>query len=185
MHAPLTVLPAAGLAPITDAGTVWEPPLADEPVLRPLPPAALATWLAQQGFPGVHARGENGTTPLMCAACRGEDAVVCALLSCGAGPDVVDDDGNGALWFACLRGAPATIQRLVAAGAPIDHANDDDVTCLMQAAASGRVDVLRLLLALGATTELFAPDGSSALDLAADLGLQLLRLARRLDTPVP
>lgn len=151
---------------------------------HPAPPlaasrCALDAWLAQQDFPGLQARNANGDTPLMRAAWRGEDDMVEALLAHGAAPDAVNDEGNNALWFACLRGGPATILRLIAAGTPIDHANDDDVTCLMQAAASGRLDVLELLLAQGATTQLCAPDGRNALDMAADLGVQLLRLARR------
>lgn len=141
--------------------------------------SALATWLERQDFPGVHARGINGATALMRAAWLGEDAMVQALLAQGAAADALDDDGNNALWYACLQGGPASILRLVEAGAPIDHANDDDITCLMQAAASGRIEVMQLLLALGATPLAHAPDGRSALDMAADLGLQLLRLSRR------
>lgn len=149
-------------------------------------PAALSSWLAYHGFPALHSRSMNGETPLMRAAQHGEDAVVEALLAFGARADALDDDGNHALWFACLHGGPATILRLLEAGTPIDHANDDDITCLMQAAASGRLEVLRMLLAHGASASLCAPDGRSALDMAADLGLQLLRAARQMegaDTP--
>ncbi|WP_132374002.1 ankyrin repeat domain-containing protein [Paraburkholderia sp. BL9I2N2] len=144
-------------------------------------PAALSTWLAYHGFPDPHSRCVNGETPLMRAAQHGEDAVVEALLAFGARADALDDDGNHALWFACLHGGPATILRLIDAGAPIDHVNDDDITCLMHAAASGRLDVLQMLLAHGANAELCAPDGRSALDMAADLGLQLLRTARQME----
>ncbi|VVD32921.1 Ankyrin repeat-containing protein [Paraburkholderia dioscoreae] len=148
--------------------------------LETIAPAALSTWLVYHGFPDLHSRGVNGETPLMRAAQHGEDAVVEALLAFGARAGALDDDGNHALWFACLHGGPATILRLIEAGSPIDHANDDDITCLMQAAASGRLDILRMLLAHGASAELCAPDGRSALDMAADLGLQLLRAARHM-----
>jgi ankyrin repeat protein len=147
-----------------------------------LVPAALSSWLAYHGFPDLHSRSVNGETPLMRAAQHGEDAVVEALLAFGARADALDDDGNHALWFACLHGGPATILRLIEAGTPIDHANDDDITCLMQAAASGRLDVLQMLLGQGASAELCAPDGRSALDMAADLGLQLLRAARQMES---
>lgn len=149
----------------------------------PVIPAALATWLAYHDFPDLHARAANGDTPLMRAAWRGEDAVAAALLAYGAAPGAVNDDGNGALWFACLHGNPVTIVRLIQAGAPVDHANDDDITCLMQAAASGRLEVLQILLAHGASANLYAPDGRSALDMAAERGLQLLRAARRMAMP--
>lgn len=183
---PSTALaPSAGTPFRVDACGIWDLPQAADIDVRPILPAALAAWLAQQGFPGLQARDVNGDTPLMRAAWQGEDAVVASLLTCGAEPDAMDDDGNNALWFACLHGSPATIRRLVEAGVPIDHANDDDVTCLLQAAASGRLDVLRILLAHGATADLCAPDGRSALDMAADLGLQLLRLAHRVPAPDP
>lgn len=149
--------------------------------LETVAPAALSTWLAYHGFPDLHSRGVNGETPLMRAAQHGEDTMVEALLAFGARADALDDDGNHALWFACLHGGPATILRLIEAGSPIDHANDDDITCLMQAAASGRLDVLRMLLAQGASAELRAPDGRNALDMAADLGLQLLHAACQME----
>ncbi|WP_027802852.1 ankyrin repeat domain-containing protein [Paraburkholderia dilworthii] len=149
--------------------------------LETVVPAALSTWLAYHSFPDPHSRCVNGETPLMRAAQHGEDTVVEALLAFGACADALDDNGNHALWFACLHGGPATILRLIDAGAPIDHVNDDDITCLMQAAASARLDVVQMLLANGANAELCAPDGRSALDMAADLGLQLLCTARQME----
>ncbi|CAN5207151.1 hypothetical protein BH10PSE16_BH10PSE16_22150 [soil metagenome] len=126
---------------------------------------ALTPWLAQQDFPGLHARSINGDTPLMLAAWRGEYAIVLALLSCGADAQAVNDDGNTALWFACLHGNPAIIRRLIEAGTPIDHANDDGMTCLMQVASSGCQSLRKLLLAHGALAHLRAPDGRSALEM--------------------
>jgi len=152
-------------------------------VLRPLMPAVLTAWLINHDFPDLHSRGMNGETPLMRAAWGAEDVVVDALLTYGARSDAVDDNGNNALWFACMHGAPATILRLIEAGTPIDHANDDDITCLMQAAASGRLEVMQMLLGRGASAQLCAPDGRNALDMAADLGMQLLRATRRISGP--
>ena len=125
--------------------------------------SALTTWLAKQGFPGLHARHSHGDTPLMRAARQGEDAIVLALLACGAAPHAVNDEGNNALWFACLHGNLAVIRRLIEAGTPIDHANDDGLTCLMQAARRSQRETQRLLLDHGATADLYAPDGRSAL----------------------
>lgn len=175
-------VPHASLAHIPPDYNAWDLPRDDE-VLCEAPAPTLAQWLALHDFPGAQARGENGETPLMRAAREGDDAMLTALLDWGVDPNTVDDDGNHALWFACLHGNPACIRRLIEAGAPVDHANDDDVTCLMQAAASGRIDVLGMLLAHGADTDLYAPDGSNALDLATDLASQLLRLTRRVNWP--
>jgi len=152
-------------------------------VRRRMSPAALAAWLARQGFPGTDGCGENGETPLMRAAHRGHVIALDALLARGCAADTVDDDGNTALWFACLRGESAAILRLIEAGAKINHTNDDEYTCLMQAAASGQVETMRLLLAVGARTDLVAPDGRSALDMAAERGRQLLATAARLASP--
>ncbi|WP_454766044.1 ankyrin repeat domain-containing protein [Cupriavidus campinensis] len=143
-------------------------------------PAALGTWLAWHDFPDPHSRGIDGITPLMLAALHGEDHLVAALLDAGVRIDALDDDGNNALWYACIAGAPAPILQLIEAGIGIDHANDGDITCLMQAAASGRVEIMQLLLSQGASDDLYAPDGRSALDMAADRGFELLRTARRL-----
>lgn len=143
--------------------------------------AALGAWLSSRDFPDMHSRGIDGITPLMLASLHGEDRMVAALLTEGARIDALDDDGNHALWYACLGGAPAPILRLIEAGIAIDHANDDDITCLMQAAASGRVEVMQLLLSFGASEAPSAPDGRSALDMAADRGFELLRTAHRLD----
>lgn len=142
-----------------------------------LPARTLSQWLAWEDFPGPHARGAHGDTPLMRAAWLGHDDIVAALLDAGAQPDAVNDEGNTAFWFACLQGSPATILRLAEAGAPLDHANDDDITCLMQAAESGRLETMRLLMALGADTGPCASDGRGALDMALDRGLQMLELA--------
>lgn len=168
--------PSTGTAVAVLPAAAWDE--AANSAAQPLSQAELAAWLDQQDFPGLQARAENGQTPLMRAAWHGEHAVVEALLARGAAPDAVNDDGNNALWFACLHGGPATILRLIQAGAPIDHANDDDITCLMQAAASGRLELVHMLLSQGAVSGLSAPDGRSAFDMAADRGLELLRLAR-------
>jgi ankyrin repeat protein len=140
--------------------------------------AALADWLARHDFPGPHARTAHGRTALMQAAWLGDDAIVGALLRAGVGADVQDDSGNTALWYACLYGGPATIARLVHAGALLDHCNDEGISCLMQATASGQLEVAQLLLKLGAAWDPCAPDGRDALEMAADRGLELLRLAR-------
>lgn len=177
LHRRLAVTASAGTSRAVRRTAAWRE--AANTAMPPLSHAELATWLAQQDFPGPQARRDNGDTPLMRAAWHGEHEVVEALLADGAAPDAVNDEGNNALWFACLHGGPATILRLIQAGTPIDHANDDDITCLMQAAASGRLEMVHLLLAQGAAPDLSAPDGRSAFDMAADRGLELLRLARR------
>lgn len=168
-------LPAHGPGVLED-----EPPIARLPPARAGSAAVLATWLAQQGFPGPFARAEDGETALMRAAWLGNTAATATLLGRGLPVDAEDDQGRTALWYACLQGWPATIVQLLQAGADIDHADDDGLTCLMQAAASGRAELMALLRQLGASPAPCAPDGRAAADMAADRARELLRHARRL-----
>jgi ankyrin repeat protein len=145
----------------------------------PLAPA-LTSWLAYHDFPGLHACGENGETPLMRAASIGDGAVATALLAHGCPLHELDDEGNNALWHACRGGCPAVAALLIAAGIDVDHANDDDVTCLMLAARDGDLNMCKLLLAHGANPGHCAASGRCALDMASGCArASILRLARK------
>lgn len=146
------------------------------------PGAAVARWLAIQGFPadGVNATVENAMTPLMRACREGLEAIIAALIDGGARVDARNADGNTALWLACVGGHLPVIDALVAAGCAIDNRNDNGATALMYAASAGKAEVVARLLRHGADPRPETLDGFSALDLASTREcLDLLRLATR------
>lgn len=145
-------------------------------------PSNLRLWLGEQGLrsDAINAPGENGQTPLMFAARRGEALMVDLLIKAGAEIDACNSDGNQALWSACLADSLASIEILIGMGAQVDHQNDNGTTCLMYAASAGKEEVVSLLLDSGADSLLANHDDFTALDVAASIGvLKLLRSASR------
>lgn len=133
------------------------------------PEAALVDWARQWGFSGplAHARLDNGMTPLMLAALKGEPAHVENLLALGADPNHVNEDDHHALWFACVHGSPALVSRLIDAGARVDNQNVNGATCAIYAASTGKLEVLRCLVEAGANLALETSGGYNALESAA------------------
>ncbi|MEW5771479.1 MAG: ankyrin repeat domain-containing protein [Pseudomonadota bacterium] len=135
------------------------------------PSDVLAGWMARQGFPDgrIHARLDNGMSPLMLAALQGEHALVEELLDLGADPNHVNDDDHHALWFACVHGDPDLVSRLIAQGADVDNQNVNGATCAIYAASTGKLEVLRRLVEAGADLGRETSGGYTALDSAATL----------------
>lgn len=141
---------------------------------RPAPSAtspALADWLTRHGFPAdrIHARIDNGMSPLMLAALEGERARVEELLALGAEPNHVNDDDHHALWFACVRGDPELVDLLIRHGADVDNQNVNGATCAIYAASTGKLEVLRRLVAAGADLGKETSGGYNALESASTL----------------
>jgi rhodanese-related sulfurtransferase len=136
-----------------------------------LPAPLLATWLSQGGFPadGIHARVDNGMSPLMVAALKGERGVVEALLALGADPNHVNDDDHHALWFACVHGDAEMVSLLIARGANVDNQNVNGATCAIYAASTGKLEVLKRLVEAGADLGKETSGGYTALESAATL----------------
>jgi rhodanese-related sulfurtransferase len=148
--------------------------LAQAQSAAPLPAApspALATWLTERGFPPdrLHARIDNGMSPLMLAALKGERALVEELLALGADPNHVNDDDHHALWFACVHGDPGLVARFIAHGARVDNQNVNGATCAIYAASTGKLDVLKRLVEAGADLDKETTGGYTALDSASTL----------------
>lgn len=146
----------------------WEQYAAASSASGPVP----ADWLARQGFPvdgGIHARIDNGMSPLMVAALKGERAVVEGLLAAGADPNHVNDDDHHALWFACVHGEPDLVSLLLERGADVDNQNVNGATCAIYAASTGKLEVLKRLVAAGADLGKETHAGYNALDSAATL----------------
>lgn len=132
---------------------------------------SLAAWLAQHGFPPgtLHARIDNGMSPLMLAALKGERAHAEELLALGADPNHVNDDDHHALWFACVHGDPELVSLFIAHGARVDNQNVNGATCAIYAASTGKLDVLKRLVEAGADLAKETTGGYTALDSASTL----------------
>lgn len=143
------------------------------------PSPALSAWLMERGFPAgsLHARIDNGMSPLMLAALRGERALVEELLASGANPNHVNDDEHHALWFACVHGDPERVSLLIAHGANVDNQNVNGATCAIYAASTGKLDVLKRLVEGGADLDRKTSGGYTALDSASTL--PVLKYLRR------
>jgi len=139
---------------------------------RPTAPSpALAAWLTEHGFPldRLHARIDNGMSPLMLAALKGERSLVEELLALGADPNHVNDDDHHALWFACVHGDPELVSLLIAHGAHVDNQNVNGATCAIYTASTGKLDVLKRLVEAGARLDKETSGGYTALDSASTL----------------
>jgi uncharacterized protein len=98
----------------------------------------------------VNATSEDGTTPLMWAAHRGDYALVQALLKAHAKVDVSNAYGANAMLQAAQFGDVRIIEALLKAGANVESPNSDGETALMLVARAGNVAAGRLLLQHGA-----------------------------------
>lgn len=139
------------------------------PAARPRP--TLAAWLMHWGFPtdNIHARAENGMSPLMLAALKGERGLVEELLALGADPNHVNDDDHHALWFACVHGDPELVSLLIARGANVDNQNVNGATCAIYSASTGKLEVLQRLVQAGADLARETSGGYTALESASTL----------------
>ncbi|MDD5390877.1 MAG: ankyrin repeat domain-containing protein [Gallionellaceae bacterium] len=139
------------------------------PATAPTP--ALAAWMRQWGFPAdnIHARAENGMSPLMLAALKGKRPLVEELLGLGADPNHVNNDDHHALWFACVHGDPDLVSLLITHGANVDNQNVNGATCAIYTASTGKLDVLRCLVQAGADLAKETSGGYTALESASTL----------------
>ena len=106
----------------------------------------------------------DGNTILMIAARLGRQEVVSLLISRKAGVTRRSAHGDTALMLACLKGHLAVAKILVANGAQI---NQPGWMPLHYAAFEGRAEVISYLIEKGADRNALAPNGFSALMLAA------------------
>jgi ankyrin repeat protein len=119
----------------------------------------------------LHARIDNGMSPLMLAALKGERTLVEELLALGTDPNHNDDDHH-ALWFACVHGDPELVSLLIARGANVDNQNVNGATCATCAiytASTGKLDVLKRLVQAGASLDKETSGGNTALKSASTL----------------
>jgi rhodanese-related sulfurtransferase len=154
---------------LTGGWQAWQAFKQTAPLARPGP--TLAAWLIHGGFPtdNIHARAENGMSPLMLAALKGERILVEELLALGADPNHVNDDDHHALWFACVHGDPELVSLLIASGANVDNQNVNGATCAIYSASTGKLEVLQRLVQAGADLARETSGGYTALESASTL----------------
>lgn len=87
------------------------------------------------------------TTPLHCAAERGDVASVAALLDLGAGVEARETNGATPLFLAAEAGHVAVVEALLAAGADLRHSNAAGESPLYISSLRGNLGVVEALLA--------------------------------------
>jgi hypothetical protein len=118
----------------------------------------------------VHARNQDGCTPLHYAAQNGHELIVGLLLERNANVNVASTKGNTPLTLAALKGHKEVVESLLTAGADMHARNKDGWTPLHYAAHDGHKDTVELLLANGANADKETKRGDTACGLAAQSG---------------
>ena len=93
----------------------------------------------------VNMTDDDGETPLMRAAERGNLRAVDALITAGANVNAQDEDGNTALMDAADEGHTAVVLRLIQAGADVNARDDEGETALRKAIEERHADTAALL----------------------------------------
>ena len=107
----------------------------------------------------IHARADNGWTPLHQATWNGNSAVVRRLVEGGADPNESDDEGETALHQAAWRGHVTVMRYLLQQDANPNAKDRSGSTALHQAASNGSQSVAQLLLDEGADPKVEDNDG--------------------------
>jgi ankyrin repeat protein len=119
------------------------------------------------GF-NVNAQSEQKQIALYVALQEESSAVASLLLDWpGALLDAPNASGETPLMMASLKGNRPAVESLLAKGAAVNRAG---WTPLHYAAAGAQIDIMALLLARGAALEAAAPNGNTALMMAAGFG---------------
>lgn len=113
----------------------------------------------------VNAADDDGWTPLIYAAYRGNTDITILLLKYRTNINAVDKYGNTALMTVCWRGNTDMVKLLLRYGADINIVSNDGNTALINACRKGYTDIARLLIEHGADINIINSTGLTALDI--------------------
>lgn len=132
----------------------------------------------------VNSVDPRGETLLIIAARNGYTDLVKALLARRAKVEAVNAVGETALAVAAFNGHVAVVDQLLAAGA--NPVNTQGWSALHYSAMQGHTAVLKALIARGAPVDAPAPNGATALMLAAKANIESVQvlLAARADARI-
>ncbi|NEX60819.1 ankyrin repeat domain-containing protein [Noviherbaspirillum galbum] len=118
----------------------------------------------------VNARDEEGNTPLICAAIRGNTDIADVLIRKGADVNAGNGAGHPALMWALEHDQPAMAKLLIQRGAHINTCSANSDTALILALARGHDDIAKVLVERGADVDRRSVDGNCALHFAVNRG---------------
>ena len=113
----------------------------------------------------VNSADDDGWTPLIYAAYRGNTDITILLLKHRTNINAVDKYGNTALMRACWNDYTDIARLLLKHGAKTDLKNRNGDTALINACRKGYTDITRLLIEHGADINIINSTGLTALDI--------------------
>ncbi|XP_046579025.1 ankyrin repeat domain-containing protein 50-like isoform X2 [Haliotis rubra] len=115
----------------------------------------------------VNCTGEDGRSPVMCAASQGHGDVVTLLVEEGADLSLVDNEGENVLHVACLGGYEDIVKYLLTLDTVDIHSKGCyGRTPVMKAAEKGRREVFELLIGRGGDVSSLDGKGNNILHVA-------------------
>ncbi|HEY3490159.1 MAG TPA: ankyrin repeat domain-containing protein [Candidatus Deferrimicrobiaceae bacterium] len=152
----------------------------DKPSRAPLPDPPLVVAVKASDMPGIKrivdsatgldARDDGGSSALLHAAARGNEAAAALLIKGGADPDIRNQGNATSLIYAASGGFPGIVEGLLSKGADVRARDFRGNTALHYAVQQDRPPVIALLAAAKADTEDPDDQGVTLLMVAADSG---------------
>ena len=115
-------------------------------------------------------RDSGGRTILHYAANNGNTNILGSIISAGADPNALDNEGQSPIFYAVDKAFEKNTEMLISAGANVNIANKTRFTPLLLAAQKGKPKLAQILIRAGANVNAITPSGATALMFAAARG---------------